>query len=62
MVMTIGQRMVFGAIGVAVIFATTLIVARWPDSSLWVVGGVLLLGVLALFMAYRAERKPTPPD
>jgi hypothetical protein len=60
MVMTTGQRMLYGAMGVVVIFATTLVVARWPDSSLWVVGGVLMLGALALFLAYRAERKAPP--
>lgn len=47
----------------AVCFASTFIVWRWPNSSYWVLGGVVASAVLYVFLVYRAERKATrPPD
>ena len=46
----------------AVCFLNTLIVWLWPDSSLWALGGVLVLVAAFLTYVYRASRKATPSD
>jgi hypothetical protein len=46
----------------AVCFLNTLIVWLWPDSSLWALGGVLVLVAAFLIYVYRASRKATPCD
>lgn len=62
MTLTPNQRVAGAAATLAVCFAGTLIVWRWPDSSTWLLGAVLVLAVLVVIVGYRAERKAEPPD
>lgn len=55
--MTPAQTVAGFAAFLAVIWTSTAIVWKWPDSSTWVVGGGLALVAVFLFFVYRAARK-----
>ncbi len=51
------QRVAGAAATLAVCFASTLIVWKWPDSSIYLLGGALVICPLFVFLVYLADRK-----
>lgn len=45
-----------------VCYLNTLIVWLWPESSLWALGGVIVLAAIFVTFVYRSTRKSTRPE
>ena len=60
--MKMGQVLVWLGVTLFVVYPNTFVVWLWPESSVWALGVVVVLGVVFVIYVYRTTQKAVPPD
>jgi len=57
-----GQVLIWLGGTLFVVYLNTFVVWLWPESSVWALGVVVVLGVVFVIYVYRTTQKAVPPD
>ena len=60
--MKMGQALIWLGGALFVVYLNTFIVWVWPDSSVWALGVVVVLGAVFVTYVYRTTRNEEPED